>query len=181
MDHHGKECQHNNALGCIVTNGLIHPELCFVGDEVGGIISMNSDGNAGGKKLCTEQGTTPYEKASSTDKRFTMIGLTSLDGNPVMCLLIIQGKEANLSIETGIDVTINPEGKPDDLDFFFNNSGEGKYFPGGPVCTYCGKKVPTMIRWNESATITSEILFDMLKTLNFLDVIPRDGKRQPFL
>ena len=55
------------------------------------------------------------------------------------------GKEANLSIETGIGSTINSEGKPNELDFFFN-SGKGKYFPGGPVCTYRGKKVLTLIR-----------------------------------
>ena len=141
---------------------------------------MKGDGNADGKKLCTKQGTTPYEKASSTDKRCTMIGITALDVSPVMYLLIIQGKEANVSIEINIDVTINPEGKPDDLDFFSNNSGERKNFPGGSVCTYSGKEVPTLIRWNESASVTSGILVDMLKTLNFLDPIRRDGKCKPF-
>ena len=38
-----------------------------------------------------------------------------------------------------------------------------------------------MIKWNESATITSDILIDMLKNLAFLDVIPRNEKRIPFL
>ena len=111
-----------------------------------------------------------------------MIGLTSLDGKPVMCVLIIQGKEPNLSVETGIDVTINPDGNPEDVDFFFNNNGPGKYLPRGPVCNYRGKKnIPTMIRWNKSATVTSDILDDMLKILDFLDVIRRDGKRRTFL
>ena len=181
LDRDGKECDESESLGCMVTHKLKHPDICFVGDEVGGNISMKGDGNAGGKKLCKEHGTISYERASTTDKRFTMIGLTSLDGKPVMCVLIIQGKEPNLLVETGIDVTINPDGKPDDMDFFFNNSGEGKYFPGGPVCEYRGKKVPAMIRWNESATITSDILVDMLKTLDFLDVIPREGGKKPFL
>ena len=135
MNHDGKEGEESDALGCMVSHRLCYPELCFVGDKVGGNISMKGDGNADGKKLCTKQGTTPYEKASSTDKRCTMIGITALDESPVMYLLIIQGKEANVLIEINIDVTINPEGKPDDLDFFFNNSGESKYFPGGSVCT----------------------------------------------
>ena len=181
MDNDGNKCQESNALGCQVTHRLCHPELCFVGDEVGGNISMKGDGHVGGQKLCTEQGTIPYRKASHTEKKFTMIGLTSLDGNPVMCVLIIQGKYPDLSVETRIDVTINPDRNTEDVDFFFNNNGEGKYFPGGPVCTYRGKKIPTMIRWNKSASITSDILVDMLKTLDFLDVIPRDGKRIPFL
>jgi len=84
--------------------------MCFVGDEVGGNISMKGDGHVGGQKLCIEQGTIPYKKASHTDKRFTMIGLLSLDGNPVMYVLIIQGKDPNLSFKTGIDVTINSDG-----------------------------------------------------------------------
>ncbi len=107
MDSDGNECQESNALGCQVTHRLCHPELCFVGNKVGGNISMKGDGHVGGQKLCIEQGTIPYKKASHTDKIFTMIGLTSLDGNPVMCVLIIQGKDPNLSVETGIDVTIN--------------------------------------------------------------------------
>ena len=71
---------------------------------------MKGDGNVGDQKLYTKQGTIPYKKASHTDKRFTMIGLLSLDGNPVMYVLIIQGKDPNLSFKTGIDVTINSDG-----------------------------------------------------------------------
>ena len=146
MDRNGNECHKSEALGCQVTHRLCHPELCFVDDEVGGNISMKGDGNIGGQKLCTKQGTIPYKKASHTDKKFIIIGLTSLNGKPVMCVLIIQGKNPNLSIETCIDVTIKPDGNPKDIDFFFNNNGEGKYFPGGPVCNYCGKNIPTIIR-----------------------------------
>ena len=50
MDHHGEECQKNDALGCLVTDRLNHSELCFVGDKVGGNTSMKGDGNARGKK-----------------------------------------------------------------------------------------------------------------------------------
>ena len=65
-------------------------------------------------------------------------------------------------------MTINLDGSPKDIDFFFfNNNGEGEYFSGVPVCNYCGKNIPTVIRWNESATVTSNILVNMLKTLDF--------------
>ena len=183
MDHNGNECRESEALGCQVTHRLCHPKLCVASDKVGGKISMEGDGNVGQQKLCMEQGTIPYKKASHTEKRFTMIGLMPLDGNPLMCVLIIQGKDPNLLVETGIDVTINPDGNHEYMDFFFNNNnGDGKYFPGGPVCKYYGgKNVPTLIRWNELATITSDILVDTLKTLEFLDVIPRDGNKRPFL
>ncbi len=110
-----------------------------------------------------------------------MIGLTALDGTPVLCVLILQGMKRNLSVETGIDITVNPVGKTEDGDtYFFNNTGTGKYFPGPTVCQFCGKTSPDLVRWNESATITSEILKEMLATLDVLNVIPWDDNIKPF-
>ena len=53
MDRDGNECHETKAFGCQVTHRLCHPEFCFIGDKVGGIISMKCDGNVGGQKLCT--------------------------------------------------------------------------------------------------------------------------------
>ena len=182
MSREGKECSQKDALGCMVTHKLCHPDRCFVGDEVGGNLSMKGYGHAGGKLLLTSNGSVPYEKSSSTEKRFTMIGLTALDGMPVLCVLIIQGVNRDLSVETGIDITIDPVGKSEEGDtYFFNNSGTGKYFPGPPVCKFRGKTIPALVRWNESATITSDILVEMLATLDVLQVIPRDDNIKPFL
>lgn len=182
MDRHGNECSQNDAFGCMVTHKLCHPDRCFVGDEVGGNLSMKGDGHAGGKLLLTGQGSVPYARASHVEKRFTMIGLTALDGTPVLCVLILQGVNKDLSIETGIDITVDPKGRPEDGDtYFFQNTGVGNYFPGPPVCQYRGKTIPALIRWNESATITSEILVEMLSTLDVLNVIPRDDNIKPLL
>ncbi len=42
--------------------------------------------------------------------------------------------------------------------------------------------IPALIQWNESATITSEILVEMLETLDVLNVTPQDDKYvKPFL
>ena len=43
--------------------------------------------------------------------RFTLIGLTALDGQPVTCILILKGNRKNLSIEPGIDITAIPDGQ----------------------------------------------------------------------
>ena len=67
---------------------LCHPDLCFVGDEVGGNLNMKGDGHCGGQKFLTGSGTVPYRKVSATEKRFTMIGLTVFDGHPVHLMLI---------------------------------------------------------------------------------------------
>ena len=181
LNMNGEECCEAEALGCKVTHKLCHPELCFVGDKVGGNLLMKGDGHTGGQKFLTGTGTVPYRKYSNSEKRFTLIGLTALDGQPVMCVLILKGNRRNLSIETGIDITVIPEGQEDTNSFFFSNTGPGKYFPGPPTCMFRGKEIPASVRWNESGSITSQILVEMLQTLDMLDVIPREQNKKPFL
>ena len=143
---------------------------------------MKGDGHAAGKLLLGAPESIAYDRVSVTEKRFTMIGLTALDGSPVMCILIIAQKVKDLSIETGIDITVDPIGDPKDGDhYFFNNSGPGKYFPGPPTCTFRGKEVPALVRWNESGNITSDILIEALSTLDVMKVIPRNDNVKPFL
>jgi hypothetical protein len=39
------------------------------------------------------------------------------------------------------------------------NTGPGKVFPGGPVCSFQGKSIPALfVRWSASGGITPEIL-----------------------
>lgn len=181
MNKDGEECSESESFGCQVNYKLTEPDMCFVGDEVGGNLPMKGDGHAGGQKFLTGTGTVPYRKCSSSDKRFTLIGLISLSGKPVMCVLIIMGKKKNLSVETGINITVVPDGDDNHDAFFFNNTGKGKYFPGPPSCIFRGKEVPALVRWNESGTITSEILVEMLKTLDMMDFFPRSQDKKPFL
>ena len=182
MNRDGKECCESQAFGCKVTHDLIHPDWCIVGDEVGGNISMKGDGHAGGRLYLAAKGRVAYRKYCKADRKFTLIGLTSLTGQPVMCIVIIQGTIHNRAAEIGIDVTVQPNGNPTDADFFMKNSGPGKYFPGGPVCHFRGKEIPPLVQWSESGSITSEILADALKTLDTLEVYPRsDGHPKPFL
>ncbi len=127
MDRNGKQTSEKDALRYMVTHKLFHPDRCFVGDEVGGNLSMKGDGHAAGKKLLTATESVPYNRASHVEKRFTMIDLTALDGSPVLCALIIQGVQKNLTIKTGIDISVNPEGNPEEGDtYFFKNIGSGK-------------------------------------------------------
>ena len=85
---------------------------------------MKGDGHIAGKLLSGAPESVAYVKVSVTEKRLTMIGLTTLNGSPVMRFLIIAQKVKDLSTETGIDITVNPDGDPKDGDhYFFNNSG----------------------------------------------------------
>ena len=110
-----------------------------------------------------------------------MIGLTSFSGEPVICVLIIEGKLPNGSIESRVDIIINPDVQVTDEDFITRNSGAGKCFPSGLERLYRGKKVPALVRWHESASVTSDILVDMLKTLDQPEVIPRDENAKPLI
>ena len=92
-----------------------------------------------------------------------------------------RGETPNGSIDAGIDITVHPDGATTDSDFIIRNSGNGKYFPGGPECVYRGKTVPALVRWHESASITSDILVEMLRTLDEMDLIPREANVKPFI
>jgi len=181
MDRDGNICSEQEAYGCKVHHQIVRPDMCLCGDEVGGNISMKGDGHVGGELFVTEKGRVPQRKVSTKNRKFTMIGLTALTGDPVMCVIIIEGTRPNASIEAGIDITIQPKGDPNDPDFILKNSGKGCYLPGGPECWYKGKKVPALVRWHESGSITSQILVEILKTLDLYNLFPRNDGVKPFL
>ena len=181
MDRSGNECDEADAYGCKVTHRVTRPGMCICGDEVGGNLSMKGDGNEGGKLLLGERGCVAQEKASARNRKFTMIGFTALTGDPVMCVLIFEGKTPNGAIEAGIDITVKPDGKPSDANFVEVNSGPGKYFPGAPMCEYKGKMVPAVIRWHESASITSNILVEVFQTIDHHNLFPRTDGVKPFV
>lgn len=83
----------------------------------------------------------------------------------------------------GVDICVEPAGSPSDgANFILNNSGPGKYFPGGPTCNFRGKEVPVFVRWHDGGSITSEILVQMLQTLDLLNLFPHDDpSAKPFL
>ena len=181
LDRDGKECPEEKSFGCQVTHQLIHPELCICGDEVGGNLSMKGDGHVGGQLLLTAPGSVPQQKSSAKNRKFTLIGLTALTGEPVMCIIILEGKNPNASIEAGVDITVDPVGDSNGDSFLFDNSGPGNYFPGGPVCEFRGKKIPPFIRWHESGSITSQYLTEALQTLDYFNVFDRQENKRPFL
>ena len=63
-----------------------------------------------------------------------------------MCVIIFEGKERNVLLESGIDpfhpMLDDYEGDPSEsnFEFFEDNYGKGKLFPSGPVCDFEGKK-----------------------------------------
>lgn len=179
QDREGNKVQEGDAFGCKVTHSIIEPDWCIVGDEVGGNLSMKGDG--GRKKLLCARGNVPREKVSSTDRHFTLIGLTTLSGTPLMCIVVMKGKRVRPEVELGIDPFAEIVGEQGDANYVRNNTGKEKLLPGGPTCVFEGKEVPCFIRWSPSGSITAEILKEALQELDHLGIFARNNGKKPFL
>ena len=120
-----------------------------------------------------EQGKTPQIKINTKEKHYTVLAPKSLDGKPVMCCVIFTGKRINAMCETSLDLNVEAIGDVSDEDYFENNSGKGKMFPGGPMCHVRGVEVPCFCAWSNKGGITSDILTNILKIMDHLNLFPR--------
>lgn len=193
MDENGIPTQSEDAAyGCKVSTQLDFPQCCIVMDEVGADLNMLNDGAIGGTKFISRKGNIAKMNATKKSKRFTTLGLTNLCGDAIMCVIIFEGKERSIIQESGID-PFHPlyneyehdhhSTKESNFSFFEENYGPGNLFPGGPICEFEGKLIPCMIRYSENGSITPDILRDILKTLDELNIFKeyRDKGVTPFL
>ena len=111
-----------DAFGTKCTHKLMHPDICLVVDEVGSNLSQKGDGHVGGQKFVCRKGSVPQVKVQHSERHFTLLGFTALNGEPVLCLIIVSGVREHLNIETGIDYTKETIGDATDkisLKFFW--------------------------------------------------------------
>ena len=80
------------------------------------------------------------KSTAKKDLHYTVMAPTAFEGEPEICLVIVKGKEPKTDVEIGIDIFVDEVGSIEEEDYFEKNFGEGKRFPGGPTCTYKGKK-----------------------------------------
>ena len=118
IDKDGKEVKEEDAFDCKVTHCFTRPDYCFVIDDVGGNINQIGNENVGGQLQMCEVVTTLQQKVNSRDKHYTLLGITALTGEPVMCIVIFSGKRHNPLWETGLDLEAETIGSTDDDDFF---------------------------------------------------------------
>lgn len=153
MDCEGNVVDEKTFFGCKVTHRITRPEMVICFDELGGNTSQKGDGHVGGQLPLCETGKTPQIKISTRDTHYTTMGLTVLTGDPVMCVVIFTGKKTNTLCETGLELSAETFGSPDDHDYFKKSSGPGKRFPRGPTCKYLGKEVPCFCAWSEKGEL----------------------------
>ena len=69
MDRSGDKCEQSLLLGCKVTDQISIPDMCILGDEVGGNLCMKGDGHIGGSLFWVERGNVAQRKVSKKDKK----------------------------------------------------------------------------------------------------------------
>ena len=106
-----------------------------------------------------------------------------------MCAIILksEGDVADLpvSLKLGIDPTATDVSQTTGMlteEWIRANSGPGKAMAGGPTCNFRGKEVPCFIDCSPKASITSQMLADMLAAIDGLGIYNREeGGPIPFL
>ena len=172
-----------HSFGLKVNVNITCPEMCIVLDKVGFNLSQEKDNNQGGQLFVCGCDDEPYQAISTKNNHFTCLGLTRLDGEALMCVVIITGKKRNMLVESGIDWTklseINDEYNIKDgeeVEFFEANYGEGKLFPGAPSCFYKGVEVPALVTFTEGGGMDGKILKQIFERLDMLNIYTDDRK-----
>ena len=173
------------AFGCQVEVEVTHPNYFLMADETGCNTNMKTDGHVSGKKHIGEVGKGCQKKAVATDNHFTILPFTNALGEAVLCAIIFVSDVKDKTIKnewiSGIDITVDPTTAATNVAWIEANSGCGKYLPSGPVCTTNGKEVPCYTAASAHGGITSEILTDILRHVDGLELFPREDGIQPFL
>ena len=116
---------------------LKRPDMALVLDEVGCNTSQETDNAIGGELLLTGRDEQAYWSVVTPTNHFTVLGVTALSGDPVLCVVIISGKKGDIPVSTGVDwnaveeeLNVDIE-EGDEIKFLNSNIGPGKMFPGG--------------------------------------------------
>ena len=172
-----------DAMGCKVSIDIDRKDMCIVLDEVGCNLTQEKDGSKGGEKYVCAPHEVPYQASSTKNNHFTCLGLTRLDGEPLMCVVLIQGKRRDILTETGVDWNklchdgvLRDINNDDEIAFFTDNLGKDKLFPGGPSCFYKGKEVPSFVTFTDGGGMDGFVLTGIFRRLDALKLYNADRK-----
>ena len=89
MNHEGKQVDNVcESVGCKVQTQLHLPQLCLVMYKVSGDLNMMNDGHFGDKIILSRKGNTVKINLTKKSKRFTVLSITNLAGEAIMCVII---------------------------------------------------------------------------------------------
>jgi len=163
--------QHENGMSSKYV--LTHPEYLIFVDETGCNTNQLNDGKVGGELYIMPKnvGDAAATAGATTDIHFTLLPFISGTGEPVLCAIIFKSdlhvSQIPVSWKTGINITQDA-----------NNIN--LVASGGPTCFYLGKEIPCFYGTSPKASITSQLLADMLQYIDKIGVFDRTVAH-PFL
>ena len=83
---------------------ITRPDMCLVLDKCGCNISQQGNSRIGQEKFLAGPDDKAYSAIATKNRYFTHIGVTSLNGEALMYVIIISGKTHNILVELGIDM-----------------------------------------------------------------------------
>ena len=184
-----------DGFGFNVPIKITRPDMGLLLDECGCNLSQEYDNNYGRELYVTGKNDKAYHSISTKYNHFTVIRVTLLDGNPLMCVVIVTGKTHDVLVEMGIDMDVlsdldiqlgdSVDGRVSDevLQLLKENCGDGKLFPGLPSCVFKGVRIPGYLTFSESGGITATILTNIFRRLDELAIYDTDraNGRIPFV
>jgi hypothetical protein len=164
---------------------LIKPENVIFVDETGCNTNQKSDGHIGGELFVLPAGATESGvKGACTDIHFSVLCFNNANGDAVMCAIILKSKkdiaDIPANIKLGIDRSIEIATGESRLETIQANL-RNDVMIGGPKCTYKDKIIPCFVGASPNASITSQMLADMLGVLDNSGVFNREDGSTPFL
>jgi hypothetical protein len=133
-------------------------------------ISQKQDGNEGGLKKITTKNGRARQRSGFKDSRFTFLGFTAANDEPVMGAVVLSAQTPLKAMEIwGCNATAQLEDEePIELENIKDKfkHGANKKFPFGPKCTYKVKVVDCWVVYTEHGSIASELLADMLQKID---------------
>ena len=187
FDKEGNEVDDENKMyGRKTRYRMTCPDNVVFVDETGSNTNQKDDGYIGGRLHVMPKGATESGViGSTTDIHFSVLCFTSGSGQPIMCAVILKSNKDISELpdtwKLGIDIRKTMVEGENELNIFTNNFGENKGIPGGPRCTYNGKLVPCFVGCSPKASITSELLKQMLEQMDRYMLFDRTEGKMPFL
>ena len=160
----GEHVSKEKSVGEKVEYEITHPEHILYVDKVGNNTCQKDDGNKGGEEYLDQRGSQSQKACSISDVHWTALRFTAGNGQPVLCVIIFTGQSLSVEDQLGIDLFALLPNKQSGL-FHIDNYGRGRYFPGGPKCTFRGHEIPCYVKTSPKGSIKLEILKDILRYL----------------
>ena len=165
-----------------ITHTLTKPSWFLQLDETGCNTNQTRDSNICNTKVLDITRTKAQQQANTSDHRATVLPITAAIGETLTYVVIFESNvEGGVQPlwASGINIRITPIMDESAEVQFGQNYGCNKYFPGLLVCKFQGRTIHPQVYVSPHGGITGEILLQVFKRIDELDLFPRDNGVYP--